>query len=287
MLNILIKSHLYEEEKVKTKEELLELLNKYKVILKNEMIDYLKSLINLEFSIMRNYINSSERQALSELEIYKNIAIYNIYNRAMNLFNKEQNKFCIVGNNQGIKGLNVSAILNNGSQVELFAFNYGMESFKDSIGDIHLYRTIANEKLAKMLSENYREAYKTAQEWYLKQEKEKLSMLYFERGRIPEKISPLISPVNVDYKKIENETLKQFYQNNEQLNETNYNSRIDLTEFEKEEIKITNEMYYKILEDFGLLDELNTIENKIFEDEKYELVQNMPKLTLSFHTTYK
>ena len=112
-------------------------------------------------------------------------------------------------------------------------------------------------------------------------------MLYFERGRIPEKISPLISPVNVDYKKIENETLKQFYQNNEQLNETNYNSRIDLTEFEKEEIKITNEMYYKILEDFGLLDELNTIENKIFEDEKYELVQNMPKLTLSFHTTYK
>ncbi len=287
MLNILIKSHLYEEEKVKTKEELLELLYKYKVILKNEMIDYLNSLINLEFSIMRKYINNSERQALSELEIYKNIAIYNIYYRAMNLFNKEQNKFCIDGNNQGIKGLNVSAILNNGSQIELFAFNYGMEYPKDSIGDIHLYRTIANKKLTKMLSENYRKSYKTAQEWYLKQEKEKLSMVYFEKGRIPEKISPLISPVNVDYKKIENETLKQFYQNNEQLNETNYNSRVDLTEFEKEEIKITNEMYYKILEDFGLLDELNTIENKMFEDEKYELVQNMPKLTLSFHTTYK
>ncbi len=286
MVNVLIKSHLFEKEKVKTKEELFELLTKYEGILKKEIIDYLKSSINLEFSIMRNYINNSERQALSELEIYRKIAIYNIYYRAMNLFNKEQNKFNIVGNNQGVKGLDVSAILNNGNQVELFAFNYGMESsIKDFIGSIDLYRTIANKKLAKMLSENYSKAYKTAQKCNLQQEKEKLSMAYVKNEKIPVGISPLISSVNIDYKEIENKTLKQFYQNNKQLNETNYNSRIDLNETEKEEIRITNEMCYKILEDFGLLDNLTTIEND--EDDKIELDQNMPNLTLSLHTTYK
>ena len=284
MINVLIKSHLYEEDRVKTKEELLELLTKYKKILNKEMIDYLNSLINLEFSIMRNYISNIERQALLELEIYRKIAIYNIYNRAINLFNKEKNKFWIVGNDQGVKGLDVRAILNNDSQVELFAFNYAIESLdKDSIGNIHLYRTIANKKLAKMLSENYHKAYKAAQEEYLQHEKEKLALVYYEREKIPVGVSPLISPVNVDYKEIEKQTLKQYYQNNKILIDPNYNKRIDLSEEEKEEIRITNEMYYKMLEDFGLLD----LENKILENDKTELVYNMPNLTLSLHTTYK
>lgn len=47
--------------KINTKEELIELLNNYKGILNNVMIDYLNSLINLDFSVIRDYIDSNDR----------------------------------------------------------------------------------------------------------------------------------------------------------------------------------------------------------------------------------
>ena len=43
-------------ERVKTKEELLESLEKYKGILSVPMIEYLNSLIELEFSVVRENI---------------------------------------------------------------------------------------------------------------------------------------------------------------------------------------------------------------------------------------
>lgn len=57
--------------KLETKEKLLELLKRYRGILANSMIDYLNSLVELEFSVIREYISDSDRKALAELEIYK------------------------------------------------------------------------------------------------------------------------------------------------------------------------------------------------------------------------
>ena len=56
--------------KISTREELIELLKGYKGILADSMINYLNSLIDLEFSVIREYISDNDRVALSELEVY-------------------------------------------------------------------------------------------------------------------------------------------------------------------------------------------------------------------------
>lgn len=56
---------------ISTKEELIELLKKYKGILNSSIIEYLNYLIELEFSVIKDYIGEEERLALSELELYK------------------------------------------------------------------------------------------------------------------------------------------------------------------------------------------------------------------------
>ncbi len=39
------------------------------------MIEYLNSLLELEFSVVRENIGKQDRDALSELDIYRNVAI--------------------------------------------------------------------------------------------------------------------------------------------------------------------------------------------------------------------
>ena len=98
--------------KINSKEELIELLKGYKGILSSPIINYLNSLIELEFSVIREYINDDNRKALSELEIYKKIAIYNIYNRALNIFEQANMKFDLSSNNSGNEWLMASTSIN-------------------------------------------------------------------------------------------------------------------------------------------------------------------------------
>ncbi len=81
-------------EKSLTKKDLLKLLETYKGVLNKTMIDYLNSLINLEFSVVRNYISETDRKVLAELNIYKQIATYNICKRIKNYLLTK--KMCIM-----------------------------------------------------------------------------------------------------------------------------------------------------------------------------------------------
>ena len=107
------------ENKLATKEELIDLLKKHRGILTNSILDYLNSLVELEFSVVRKNISTEEREILSELEIYKKIATYNIYHRALQLL--EQQKLPIDIDNNG--SLIVSMQLEN-RRVKLFSFDY-------------------------------------------------------------------------------------------------------------------------------------------------------------------
>ena len=78
--------------KVMQKEEIIGLLNDSKLILKNNIIDYLESIINLEFSVVKDNISDEERKALSELQVYRSALIYNIYKRDVLYFNEEYRK---------------------------------------------------------------------------------------------------------------------------------------------------------------------------------------------------
>ena len=78
--------------KIMKKEEVLELLKSARIILNNEMISYLESIINLEFSVVKDVISTDERKALTELQVYRSSLIYNIYNRDVKYFTEEYKK---------------------------------------------------------------------------------------------------------------------------------------------------------------------------------------------------
>ena len=65
--------------KLYSKEELQKELKSYEKIFNPTIIAYLKSLLSLKISVIKNYLNGQDSEPLVNLDIYKNIAIYNIY----------------------------------------------------------------------------------------------------------------------------------------------------------------------------------------------------------------
>ena len=220
--------------KVSTKNELKELLKDYKGLLNISVIDYLNSLIELEFSVMKNHLSENDKVLLSDLGIYKKVAIYNIYNRALNIFNSED--FEILSNENKKEGLRVFYKYKD-NKIPVFDFDYGNRSEKLSrneiiedymkICDINLYRTIEDkEKMLDYILEN-------------------LDILHNQTNPYPS-LDTYGSPASrwaFDHtRKIEG------YQ--KRYNELD--SRKELTDLEKKEIEINNKYNDLLLEDYGL-----------------------------------
>ena len=272
-------------QKVKTKEELLEYLKEYRGILTKPMLDYLNSLIELEFSVIREHISDCDRKALAELEIYKKIAIYNIYNRTKNLFNQQKGDFIINGNNNGYDGLSISTKLND-RKVKLFDFDYqeihssgwnipqvpyGFKTL--NIGDVSLFQTIESKEL--------REA-------ELDRVMRTLKRLYNERNPYPTRTRVVGGPGST----WEFNHARKIQEYEERF--TQLDSKKELSDEDKREIEITGQIHDLLLQDFGLTSE-------IFEDEgnqpfvnfgkekielKKTLVKRMPNLTIKDYTRY-
>lgn len=68
-----------------TKASLKGLLETHKNTLSKEIYDYLNSLIELEFSVVEEYLSKSDIDKISDTSLYYNIALYNIYHRIMNI----------------------------------------------------------------------------------------------------------------------------------------------------------------------------------------------------------
>lgn len=274
-----------ETVKMNTREELLELLRGYRGILTEPMLNYLNSLIELEFSVIREYISDSDRKALSELEVYKKIAIYNIYNRAQNLFNKQNGEFIISGNDDGYETLRVSTKLSD-RYVELFDFDY-KEIHSDrwntpkipsgfrtlNIGDIFLFQTIESKEL--------REA-------ELMRVLGILHSLYDERNPYSSRFGVAGGPGSTwDF---EHERKKQEYEEKFKY----LDNKKELSEEDKREIEITRKIHDLLLEDFGLTSESFEDESNQplanFGEEKTELkktlVKKMPNLVIEDNIRY-
>ena len=266
--------------KVNTKEELIELLKRYKGILTASMLNYLNSLIELEFSVIREYIGDDDRKALSELELYKRIAIYNIYNRALNLFNQQNGEFIISGNNDGLESLSVSTKLDD-RIVILFNFDYcehlswnnqvpsGYKSMQ--IGNISLFQTLESPEL---------------RESELDRVMSKLEKLYDQKNPYPSRRGVYGGPGPL-----------WTYNHGQEIARyekifTELDSKKELSDDDKREIEITNQIHDMLLEDYGLT-------NKSFEKEKNRsalnskksvlqktLVKIQPNLTIANHIKY-
>ena len=224
--------------RVNTKEELLVMLKKYRGILNDSMVSYLNSLIELEFSVVRDYINVRDRKILAELGIYKSVAIYNIYNRAINLFSDSDIPVKIIGNAEGDEGLKISLEIDEEKSIELFGFSYAERESRKfkipngyktmQIGRIDIYQTLESEKL---------------REKELNRIMDRLEKLYDEQNPYPffDRVSGF---------KWEIEHQDEMWQYEKKVAELD--CKKDLTDDEKREIEITNRVHDLILEDYGL-----------------------------------
>lgn len=240
------------ENKLATKEELIDLLKKHKGILTNSILDYLNSLVELEFSVVRKNISTEEREILSELEIYKKIATYNIYHRALQLL--EQQKQPIDIDNNG--SLIVSMQLEN-RRVELFSFDYQErislrknipDEYKTmKIGTVSLYRSLQNEDL---------------REKEINRVLRKLESLHASHNPYPTRRGVVGGP-DVYWERQHKERVEEL-----EKKLTELESKKELTEVDKKEIELTNDTYQLLLADYELT-------NEDFEERK------MPKFTTS------
>lgn len=252
--------------KVSTKEELVKSLNAYRGILSDSAIDYLNSLIELEFSVIRDYISTDDRVALSELEVYKKIAIYNIYNRAFNIFRNEGKDFRILGNEDGWECLEVSALVKDRS-VKLFSFSYceGPLGFNESIpsgyktmriGDIQLFKTLESKEL--------REA-------ELSRVMEELERLYDAKNPYPYRPNIYGGP-GATWIFNHDEKIKNLEERFKQLD-----SKRELSDEDKKEIEISRHIHELLLDDYGLTSESFTDEVSQPFAEKAEIVRTRVK----------
>ena len=240
------------ENKLATKEELIDLLKKHRGILTNSILDYLNSLVELEFSVVRKNISTEEREILSELELYKKIATYNIYHRALQLL--EQQKQPIDIDNNG--SLIVSMQLEN-RRVKLFSFDYQnrislRENIPDEyktmkIGTVSLYRSLQNEDL---------------REKEINRVLRKLESLHASHNPYPTRRGVVGGP-DVYWERQHKERVEEL-----EKKLTELESKKELTEVDKKEIELTNDTYQLLLADYELT-------NEDFEERK------MPKFTTS------
>ena len=265
-------------DKVNTKEELLQLLKDYKVIFNNHVIDYLESLINLDFSVIRENIDEKSKEALSELEIYKRIAIYNIYNRAINLFTQSNMPLIITGNNEGFESLSISVPIED-RNIKIFDFKYGEQKSLNykipdeyktmKIGSINLYQKIENKELR-------------IQE--LKRIINKIEMLYGTQN--PYQYHP--KKVGGSYVKWKIERQKEIEKYQKMLDKID--SHNELTEMDIKEIEIINKAHDLLLEDYGLTDDSFeddvSIASKRSNNLQKTLVKRQPNITITNNIEY-
>lgn len=256
--------------KITTREELTEMLKRYRGILTDSMINYLNSLIELEFSVIREYIGEDDRKSLAELEIYKRIAIYNIYNRALNLFNEKKIKHNFSGNEDGLESLTIFTPLSDNDTIKVFNFDYkGFHSHELStveknaeykameIGTISLYQTLENQEL--------REA-------ELERVMTELEKLYDKRNPYPvlrdRRGTPIIGGARPQWAFDHSQKIAEYEKRFAELD-----SRKELSDDDKRKIEITNQIRNLFLEDYGLT-------NKSFEEKTRPAMSFVPKSKL-------
>ena len=149
-------------DKEESYEDVKETLKKYKGILSNESFDYLEAISNLEISALGNDINEDERNLLSELDIYRKLVVYNIYNRTNNLLQKNKEFGNLIIDNGIISPSQELSVISkiDGKEIDIFNFDYSNSQnevpygykvpswYKNNgIGVINLYLTNENQEL--------------------------------------------------------------------------------------------------------------------------------------------
>lgn len=240
------------------------------------MINYLNSLIELEFLVIRDYISDNDRIALSELDVYKRITMYNIYHKALNIFKENGTELKISGNNDRFEGLTVYALLGERS-AKLFNFDYQNvrifqlpipSDYKTMhIGNISLFQTIEN---AEQREAELMEVVAT------------LDRLYGERNPYCSRPGTYGGPAS-QWAFAHDREISEYEEKFKQLD-----SKKELTDEEKREIEITKQFHKLLLKDYGLTNKSfeETNNSSIIYGRQKTLVRKQQNITILNHIKY-
>ena len=253
-------------KRVYDKGTLLSMLEEHKGILSNEMIDYLSSLINLEFSVIKDNISESDRRILTDLELYRKVAVYNIFNRVVELLKPYKDSIDV---SRDSTGLEIYGSMDNRSfkifdySFESVRFNSVLSPYYDhsNIGEVSLYRTISD-----------RDALDEEKMAILK----KLDILY-RVGKQHDELGETST-----YGGCINESA---YLNRKEIRElenryTNIDNKDSLTKNEEREIEATGKFNEILLADFGLTMDDFDYSTKGSTGGKKILIRNMPNMNI-------
>lgn len=229
---------------VENYKRIMQHLKKYKGILSNVTFSYLEALVNLEISALSNDINDRDRVLLSELKIYRELVIYNIYHRTYNLLqeNKEFGNLKIDG------GIVIPSqelrVVSNIDDKQIDIFNFNSLRFPSEDFEINLYLTCENQALREKEMQNLLNAYNN--------EENKSNPYSNRKGSIGGSFS--------DWQNRHSIALSEI---NRKYN--NLNNRTSITDFEKRVIEIQQYYYDLLLENMG-------IDKETFQDLKYKYI---------------
>lgn len=247
------------------KELLKQNLIKHRNILNKSIYDYLDSLLELEFSVLKEKISANDKEVLDEINIYRQIAIYNIYNRTLKIIEEANLERPLKKN-----GNNASIALENEKEpISLFSFYENkIDSHKEKLllGTINLYRMVYDPQANKRILE---ETNKKLEELY------KESKYQSFCSKISKFKDPFEDPMEECYGGIE---VVDAYERSENINHyknilRKLENRKGLTEEEQRIIEITSTIYELILEDYGLKEE-DLIDEKATRLKEIDGIEN-------------
>ena len=238
---------------IKDKSKLEEDLKCYSSLFNPAIVSYLDSLLNLEFSVVRDYISEEERNMLSSHKIYNEISIYNIYYRAFNIFCLDNNKdsISIFNYNYPIFLLNVYCSFFE-KRFPIFRFNVN-NNFESTIS---LYKGV--------ISDERRDA--------------ELERIFNKLIKLSDEKNPYYSDPDVYGGPATN-----WYFSHESSIKT-YNDLFEkmcssdgVSDEEKKQIELVNYFHELLLEDYGLKDENFQLENNSSYSDESLLNQTLVK----------
>lgn len=248
--------------KVSTEKKLREDLNEISGLLNDNTIEYLESLINLDCSAIDNSVSYKEKELLLKIDLYKKIAIYNIYKRTANIFRNKSN-IELSGNNNGIEGL-YAYYEGLEDEIELFSFDYR----KADIGNINLNRIV--------IDDNEREK-------ELESIMKTLEALYDAKNPFHDAPGAFGGPAS-----------RWYYDHQRQISEyEELFKKLDgkeITDEEKKAAEISQKYYKRVMKDFHLKeDDFHELESSFIKRKKETgkiLVKKLPGITISSETKY-
>lgn len=224
-------------KKISSKEELRESLNRYKRILNSRVVDYLNQLVELEFSAIKDIIDIEDREILQNLDLYKNIVAYNIYNRTLELLSNEQ-ELKIFDNKDRVSGLMAYKDIGNNT-IRILDYKYDN-------GTLKLFQTVDDKKVRKE---------------QLELVMTKLEQLYDKKNPYSCSVTELKQPYNKKtLKRLGGPGAKWNFDHRKEVSEyeelfTRLDSKKKITDYEKKKISITKKYHDLLFEEYGLTDD--------------------------------